>query len=174
MKGNNTMKKFFCILVSFILTISCLNLTAFASEFTQQESGSGSIKLESHLYSSFDISFPAVLRANNGDKGFITVTNARMEENYEIWVNVNNVSQGDYVGLIHTDGTTGATAKFKNDETFQYSNGTVPLVTFTYDDFLEQDYCEKSFTVEVEYHESRKPGDYTGTMQYNFALTYVG
>ncbi len=43
-----------------------------------------------------------------------------------------------------------------------------------YDDFLEQDYCEKSFTVEVEYHESRKPGDYTGTMQYNFALTYVG
>lgn len=168
------MKRIFCVFVSLVLAISCLNLTAFASEFVQQESGEGSMKLESHLYSSFDISFPAVLRANNGDKGFITVTNARMEENYEIWVTVNNASQGNYVGLVHTDGTTGATAKFKNDETSEYANTTVPLVTFTYDDFREQDYCDKSFTVEVEYHESRKPGDYIGTMQYSFGLTYVG
>ena len=169
------MKRIFCVFLSLVLAMSCLNLTAFASEFVQQESGEGSMKLESHLYSSFDISFPAVLQASNGEKGFITVTNARMEENYEIWVTVNNASQGgNYVGLVHTDGTTGATAKFKNDETSEYANATVPLVTFTYDDFLEQDYCDKSFTVEVEYHESRKPGDYIGTMQYSFGLTYVG
>ena len=92
------MKRIFCVFVSLVLAMSCLNLTAFASEFVQQESGEGSMKLESHLYSSFDISFPAVLQANNGDKGFITVTNARMEENYEIWVTVNNASQGNYVG----------------------------------------------------------------------------
>lgn len=164
------MKKILALCLSVVMLLS-LSTTAFAAEIWDESAGSGETEVYAHIYSSYFISIPATIDLRNGEQGEITLTDANIEEGYEVNVYCTNIFENG-IRLYHTvDSNIGITCVLTDvDNTIQYTSET-PLATFVQDDF-SQGAITKYFGLHLM-DDLSKAGDYVGVMEYSFECSPI-
>lgn len=164
------MKKILALCLSIVMLLS-FSTTAFAAEYWDESAGSGETEVYAHIYSSYSISIPATIDLRNGEQGEITLTDANIEEGYEVNVYCTNIFENG-IRLYHTvDSNIGITCVITNVEnTIQYNSET-PLATFVQNDFANGA-ITKYFGLHLMDNIS-KAGDYVGVMEYSFECSPI-
>lgn len=109
------MKKIISILLAVILVIACTT-TVNAMEFygydntvrNNQNEETGSITIESRIYSHYTIELPEVIDTSDVNGGMVRVINASLEDNFCIKVGITNLNENGRVTMQHKtkDGIT--------------------------------------------------------------------
>lgn len=159
------MKKLIAIILAMVMTFS-VSVTAFAAE--DLSAGSGESEIKTHVYSHYSITIPAVIDLRNGEIGQVTISDAMVEDNYNVKVFVTNTAEFGGIVLTHSNGTATINCSLLNIENNMLANTDNPLVSFGNAD-LQQGTSTKYFDIQADNY--GMPGDYSGIMQYSFECT---
>lgn len=155
------MKKVIALITTIVLMMS-VSITAFAEDAS---AGNGESEIRTHIYSSYNITIPAVIDLANGNTADVQLSNAMLEDGYSINVYVTNTEPSGSIRLMHTNGINSIECTFSNIESNMMASNDNPLVTFNKSDIVESS-ATKQFEINAE--SIGVPGNYSGTMQYSF------
>ena len=155
------MKKAIALITTIVLMMS-VSATAFAEDLS---AGNGETEIRTHIYSSYNITIPAVIDLANGNTADVQLNNAMLEDGYSIKVYVTNTADFGGIRLMHENGRDSIQCTLQNIETNMIANAQNPLVTFQNTDIVESS-AIKYFEITAD--SIGIPGNYSGTMQYSF------
>ena len=155
------MKKIIALITAIVLIMS-VSVTAFAEDLS---AGNGESEIRTHIYSSYNITIPAVIDLANGNTADVQLSNAMLEDGYSINVYVTNTEDFGGIRLMHQNGRDSIQCTFQNTETNMIANTENPLVSFQNSDIVESS-AIKYFEITAD--SIGIPGNYSGTMQYSF------
>lgn len=159
------MKKILALCLTLVLLMSCAT-TVFAVEDTC--AGSGETEISTHLYSTYNISIPAVIDLAAGEIGEVEITFANVESGYKVDVYATNLNENGGITLrLVDDDTYVVNCTLINLEQNACASADVPLVTFCDTELTSYGSAIKYFDIEVDSY--GMAGIYSGTMTYSFS-----
>jgi len=169
------LKKFISLCLVLVLACS-MSVTAFAESYgtnnnTMPYYWYAETTLSGQIYSSCTVSIPETVYAGSGYTGNITISNADIENGYEVVIRVANLTETDTITLSNAN----------NDKTIGCSIKTVEKTLTRQDNVLGRMRDEiimgtnnKSGSVEfqalITEHTGATAGTYTGTMQFEVMI----
>ena len=160
------MKKLIAFIMAMALFCS-ISVTAFAED---SSAGNGQSEIRTHIYSSYNITIPAVIDLANGNRADVELTNAMLEDGYAINVYLSDTEPSGGIRLMHTNGIDSIECTFSNIESNMMASNVNPLVTFNKSDIVEST-STKQFEINAE--TMGIPGNYTGIMNYTFECSPI-
>lgn len=150
--------------------IASFSTTAFAAEMWDESARSGETEVLSHIYTSYTITIPATIDLSNGEQGAVTLSDANIEDGYEVNVQCTNIFENG-IKLYHVDGISGSITCVITDIDYTYNyDSNTPIATFVQRDFANGE-ITKYFGMHLM--DIGKASDYVGTMEYSFECSSI-
>lgn len=166
------MKKIIALLLSLVMLLS-LTITSSAEEYmVESMEGWGQTEILAHIYSTYTITIPATIDLRESNQSTITISNAVLEDGYEVNVyctNIDDSINGIIMYNVSNNPNTASCAIL--DENGIRMTAKTPLATFNQTDITSHT-TTRNFQLELITNDA-VAGDYTGIADFHFECTPI-
>lgn len=159
------MKKALSVLAAITVALSS-SISAYAWNENEVEGyvGYGQSTINAHAYSSFDVEIPAVIDLSEMGGGEVAISNADIDNGYQVEIYVTNLNENGKLNMNHTT-KSGVTSELTLTGSEGELTADAPILARFKDTDLESGYANYMFSGEMV--SGSKAGNYSGVMMYS-------